>query len=120
MPKFMLILHHTPGCWDGMPEEEIQQVVRKYQAWLEGLKASGIYVSSDKLMEEGGKIVSQRNGRVSIVDGPYSESKEVIGGYFTLRAADYEAAVALARDAPFLGIGTIIVRQTDPMGCGDE
>ena len=54
----------------------------------------------EKLAEEGGKVVSARRSRVTIVDGPYSETKEVVGGYFLVQAADYAEAVELARDCP--------------------
>jgi hypothetical protein len=57
---------------------------------------------------------------VSIVDGPYIETKEVVGGYFVLRAANYEEALEVVRDCPFLEDGRIEVRQTDPRGCGGE
>ena len=75
---------------------------------------------SDKLAEEGGKLVSRSGGQVSVTDGPYSEAKEVVGGYFTIRAADYDEALALVKECPFLETGTIALRQTDPMGCGGE
>jgi len=120
MPKYMMLLHSKPGNWDHLSPEEIQQIVEKYRKWLEQIHASGHYVVSDKLQDEGGKIVSLNEGRVTVVDGPYGESKEVIGGYFTLRAGSYEEAVAIARDSPFLQSGPIHIRETDPMGCGEE
>lgn len=120
MPKFMLLLHHTPGSFEKLSPAEIQQIVQSYGVWLEGMKSSERYVVSDKLMDEGGKVLTLKDGEVTVVDGPYSETKEVIGGYFTIRASNYEEAVGLVRDCPFLQGGTIIIRQTDPMGCGDE
>jgi hypothetical protein len=64
--------------------------------------------------------VEVQEGGMRIVDGPYIETKEVIGGYIVLRAANYAEAVDLARDCPFLRLGKIAVRQTDPLGCGGE
>src|SRR5690349_13081280 len=113
MPRFMLLLHHTPGAAFGMSPEEIQQTVQKYRDWFEQVQTSGRYVTSDKLLEEGGRIVTKENGQVTVVDGPYSESKEVIGGYFTLRAESYAEAEALVRECPFLEHGTVVIRQTD-------
>jgi len=120
MPKFMLILHQTPGAYDKLSPEEMQQTFQRYQSWVDGIKTSGRYVVSDKLKEEGGKLVTRNSGQVTVTDGPFSEAKEVVGGYFTLRAADYNEAVALVKECPFLECGTISIRQTDPMGCGDE
>jgi hypothetical protein len=120
MAKFMLILHKTPGIWRQLSPEEMQRKVEKYQAWMDKIHSSGRHVSSEKLGEEGGKLLDLQKGRLSIVDGPYSEAKEVVGGYFVFRAANYEEAIELTRDCPFLDDGRIELRQTDPMGCGGE
>jgi hypothetical protein len=118
--KFMLMLHNTPGNWQKMSPEEMQRKVEKYQAWTDRIRTSGRYVGSEKLGEEGGKLVGLQKGRLSVMDGPYSEAKEVVGGYVVLRAANYDEAIELIRDCPFLDDGTIEIRQTDPTGCGGE
>jgi hypothetical protein len=120
MAKFMLILHRTPGASEEGSPEEMQTVGQRYRDWMERIRNSGRYVVSDKLQEEGGKVVSLRQGRPIVLDGPYSEAKEVIAGYFTIRAADYDEALEIVRECPFLEHGRIVVRQTDPMGCGGE
>jgi hypothetical protein len=120
MAKFMLILHNRPGVWRNLSPEEMQRKVEKYQAWANKIRSSGRHVSSEKLGEEGGKVLSQHKGHVTIVDGPYTEAKEVVGGYFLFRAADYDEALELTRDCPFLDDGRIELRQTDPMGCGGD
>jgi hypothetical protein len=120
MAKFMLILHQTPGNWQHLSPEEMQRKVEKYQAWVAKFRSSGRHVSSEKLGEEGGKLLSLQGGRLNIVDGPYTEAKEVVGGYFVFRAANYEEAVQLIRDCPFLHDGRVALRQTDPVGCGGD
>ena len=50
-----------------------------------------------------------------VTDGPYAEAREVVGGYFTVRAADYDGAVAIARDCPHLAHGWIEVREIEPV-----
>jgi len=120
MAKFMLILHQRPGVWQNLSAEEMQRKVEKYQAWASSIRSSGRHVSSEKLAEEGGKQLSLQKGRLNIVDGPYSETKEVVGGYFLFRALDYNEAIELTRNCPFLEDGRIELRQTDPTGCGGE
>jgi hypothetical protein len=120
MAKFMLILHNAPDVRRNLSPEEMQRKVEKYQAWIEKIRSSGRLVSSEKLGEEGGKILSLQKGRVHIVDGPYSETKEVVGGYFVFRAANYDEAIELTRACPFLDDHRIELRQTDPMGCGGD
>ncbi len=121
MAKFMLILHGNPNRFQDVSPEEMQRIIQKYRDWTDKIKTSGRYVVSDKLQDEGGKVLTVQKGRLNVVDGPYSEAKEVVGGYFTIRAANYEEAVEFTRDCPHLQYGgRIEVRQTDPMGCGGE
>lgn len=120
MPKFMLILQNKPGSRGCASPEEAQRRVERYNAWVDGIRASGRYVSSEKLGEEGGKVLDGRSGRVTVMDGPYIETNEVVAGYFVFRAADYQEAIAITRESPFLDEFQIAIRQTDPMGCGGE
>jgi hypothetical protein len=120
MAKFMLIVHSPPGFWQNLSPEEMQRKVERYQAWVSKFKTSGRHVGGEKLGEEGGKVLRQEKGRTQVIDGPYSEAKEVVGGFIVFRAANYEEAVELVRDSPFLEDGQVILRQTDPMGCGGE
>ena len=122
MAKFMLILHETPGCYPSQSPEEMQRVLEKYNAWMEKFRSANRVVESNKLMEEGGKVVALEKGRVSVVDGPYSEAREVVGGYITIRAESYDEVVELTRDCPhvLMGHGRIEIRRTDPNGCGGD
>jgi hypothetical protein len=52
-----------------------------------------------------------RKGKVQVLDGPYTESKEIVSGYFVVEAKDRREAVALAKKCPHLAIGAIEVRQ---------
>ena len=120
MPKFMVILHNPPGLWQNMPPEQAQQKFTSYQTWMEGLRSAGRYVSGEKLLERGGKRLTRQKGRLNVTDGPYSEAKEVVGGYFILRADSYDEAIELMHDSPFLDDCRVELHQTDPMGCGGE
>jgi hypothetical protein len=120
MAKFMLVLHNTPGNLRKLSPEELQRKVERYQAWVNKIRSGGRLAASEKLGEEGGKVLDLQTGRLHVMDGPYSEAKEVVGGFFVFRAADYDEAVELTRDCPFLEDGRIVIRQTDPTGCGGE
>ena len=116
MAKFMVILQQPPDTFVQMPP----QTMEKYRSWSNRLRESGKLIPGEKLMEEGGKVVRTQTGKLCVVDGPYSEAKELVGGYFTIRAESYDEVVALLQDCPHLGVGSISVRRTDPMGCGGE
>ncbi len=72
--------------------------------------------AGDKLTDEPGKVMRRKDTQVRVTDGPYSESKEVLGGYYMIEADSYDKAIDYARDCPGLDYGgTIEVRQVDVM-----
>jgi hypothetical protein len=116
MPKYMLLLHDDPSSWTTLSPEQMQRVIEKYMAWGAKLRQAGILVASDKLTDEPGRVVRGRDGQLRVTDGPYSESKEVLGGHYTIKAASYDAAVDSVRDCPHLEYGgTIEIRQVEEM-----
>ena len=87
----------------GLSPEEIQKVASQWMAWFERLTAQGKVVAGNPLENEG-KVVSGKNGRV-ISDGPFAESKETVGGYFLLQVNTMDEAIALAQECPGLPYG---------------
>jgi hypothetical protein len=83
--------------------EEMQKVASKWMEWFKGLAEQGKVLGGSPLDTEG-KVVSGPGGR-TIVDGPFAESKEAVGGYFLLRVDTMEEAVAIARECPGLPHG---------------
>ena len=116
MPQFMLILSGAPNDMAEFSPTEIQAILEKYKAWTGKLAAAGKLAAGNKLTDDGGKALSLKGDRVTVVDGPYSETKEIVGGYFVLKAADYDEAVRLASDCPHLPMGPVSIRQVDFMG----
>jgi hypothetical protein len=113
MPKFMLIV----GGIDldkrmGRPGRP-PAILESYMAWVQSLTDAGHFVSSYKLFDQTGARLTVRGGEV--VDGPFVETKEAVGGIFVIEAASLEQATALARDCPALTIqnGYIEVRAVE-------
>jgi hypothetical protein len=116
MPKYMLLLHDNPSAFANVSPEDMQKVIEKYMKWGAKLRAAGVMKAGEKLTDEPGKVMRRRPDQVRVTDGPYSESKEVLGGFYILEAASYEKAVEYAQDCPQLEYGgTIEVRQVDEM-----
>jgi hypothetical protein len=116
MPKYMLLLHDNVTAFADVSPEEMQRVVEKYIAWGKRLRDAGVMKGGDKLTDEPGRVMRRADGRVRVTDGPYSESKEVLGGYYMIEAASYDEAIDHARDCPQFDYGgTIEVRQVDIM-----
>ena len=89
--------------------EQMQQLIGRYMSWIEQLREKNHFVGGEPL-EETGKVLSGRNGQ-TVTDGPFTEAKEAVGGYFVLRARDLEEAVEVAKGCPiFESGGTAEVR----------
>jgi len=87
------------AAWDSMV---------RYQ---QGLKARGVLLASEALKTEGVRIMAQ-DGKRRIVDGPFAESKEIVGGFFLLDCATKEEAMAIADECPAAAWATVEVRET--------
>lgn len=83
--------------------EQMQKMVEKYMNYIQNLRDKGHFIAGEPL-EETGKILSGERGR-KITDGPFTESKEAVGGYFLIRAKDLDEAVELSRACPILANG---------------
>lgn len=120
MPEFLLLLRDNPADFQSWTPEDLQRCVESYRAWSEKLLAENKMVRSEKLRDEGGRHVrragSENSAEVTVAEGPYAEAREVIGGLFQIRAADYDEAVAIARTCPHLENGWIEIRQIEELG----
>lgn len=88
--------------------QEIQEIMGRTNAWFDRLGREGKSKAAQPLEAEG-RTISYKNG--SIADGPFSESKESIGGYLLLEADSFEEAMEVARTNPMIPYGlTVEVR----------
>ena len=106
MEKFMLIFHG--GIKQNASPQELQANMDKWFAWVEKLNKEGRYVSGEALLP-GGKLVSNKT---KATDGPYTEGKELVGGFFVLNAANIDEAISIAQNEypDFAYGGTVQVR----------
>ncbi|GAB3639962.1 YciI family protein [Spirosoma arcticum] len=110
MEKFMLIFHSTQdqGTAYLQSPEEIQAEMQKWNHWIGGIAAQSKMLGTEALMPFG-KIMS-KGGEV-VTDGPYTEGKEIIGGYALVSAAHLDEAVELANGCPIFAMnGSVEVR----------
>ena len=104
-----LLLFRGPHWDKGLSSDELQQAMDKVMAWFEGLGARGKVKGAQPLGAQG-RIISGTNGGL-VVDGPFAESKESVGGYLLLQADNLDEAVEIARSNPVLKYGiTVEVR----------
>lgn len=98
------------GQWDeSATKEEVQRAIDRFYDWHESNVEAGRALRGSRLRNEG-KVVSRR----SITDGPFAESKELVGGYWFFVAESLEAAAALGAENPCLAYGlTLEIRPLD-------
>jgi len=90
--------------WDrGLSTDELQQVMDKVITWFEGLNERGKIKGAQPLGGHG-RMISGTDGRL-VVDGPFTETKEAVGGYLVLQADSLNEAVEVARSMPTLRHG---------------
>lgn len=116
MPQFVLLFYDLADEMEhyaSMDPAEMEALIGRYVAWSERMAAEGRLVMGEKLKDMQGRVL--RRGRVT--DGPYMESKEIVGGITVLRAASYDEAVGLCRDHPHRESGGAIeIREVEPIG----
>ena len=116
MNQYLIILRDDQTAFHQMSPQQIQQVFAKYGAWRTRLQEAGRLAGGNKLEDGTGRVLSAGpSSEMRITDGPFAESKEVIGGYFMVNADTYEDAVELCRDCPHLEYGAIEVRRVEKM-----
>ncbi|MCB0745158.1 MAG: hypothetical protein KDC67_14715 [Ignavibacteriae bacterium] len=109
MKQFLLLLHEDIEKMSLLSPKDMEQLANAHMAYAEKLSKSGHFISGDGLRENGLLI----SGKEAVVkDGPYIESKEIIGGYYLLQADSLETIVKLAKECPcHIWGGTTEIRQ---------
>lgn len=121
MPHYLLALYDDPSAFDPMSPEEMQRIVERYRTWSEGLAAGGHLVDGHKLEDGTGRVIRKNgSGALAVSDGPYAETKEILGGFFLIQADSYDHAARLTGDCPHLEYGTVEIRAVDPAGEASE
>src|SRR5215472_1198111 len=112
--EFMLILSEDPELT--ATQDQREQAVQRVGEYAMGLLGDGVLKGGAPLhpAREARKIRT-RNGTRQVLDGPFTETKEVIAGYFVIEAPDIDAAVAIAERCPNAEFGSVEVREIVPM-----
>ena len=113
MARYVFLFHDnvTAGA---TTEEEYRAILKDFGEWGRALGEEGRLLGGHKLMDEPGRTMQKKGGAVQVMDGPFAETKELIGGLVVVEAADYDDAVELARSCPQLKYGgRIEIREVD-------
>jgi hypothetical protein len=102
-PYLLIFRDAAPDCYQAMSADERQQLMQQWNAWYDGLAAQG-KVQHGHPLEPQGRVVSGARGE-RVVDGPFAESTEAIGGYFMLTVGSLDEATEIAQRCPSLRHG---------------
>lgn len=108
--KYLCLVYLDKDNWDACPDECCAEYVRE-------LAGRGKLVAGEPLHSvDTATTVRVRNGALSVTDGPFAETKEMLAGFYLLDAKDLNEAIRLAADIPPAQYGSIEVRPVRPLG----
>lgn len=108
----MLMIHGDTARWNALSPEAVQQAMGAYMAYSESLRQAGIMRGGERLRPapEAALVRIGAGGAPQVLDGPYAETKEQLGGYFLIEVPDMDAAIQWAARCPGAAHGTVEVR----------
>jgi len=115
--QYLLLIYGSESQFGTLSAAEISGMSEEYGQFTQSIIASGNYKGGNRLHPVSkATTVSIRDGKTLVTDGPFAETKEQLGGYYLIEAADLDAATAIAARIPGARIGSIEVRPIFPMG----
>ena len=109
--QYVLMIYSEEARWSKMTPAEQAQGIAAYGAYTQALQKAGVLTGSNRLQPvSAAATVRITDGESHVLDGPYAESKEQLGGYFVIDVPDLDAAIAWAARCPGASHGAVEVR----------
>jgi hypothetical protein len=109
--QYLLLIYDEENKWKGMTKAEGDKFMADYFEYTESIKKSGHYRAGEALQPiSTATTVRMRDGKTLTTDGPFAETREQLGGFYMVEAANLDEAIALAARIPSARIGSIEVR----------
>src|SRR5262245_30889608 len=109
--QYLLMIYSNEGRFAKMTPAEREQGMGAYRAYTEALKQAGVLAGSNRLQPtSAATTVRVTNGKSQVLNGPYADSKEQLGGYFMIDVPDLDAALSWAARCPGASHGAVEVR----------
>jgi hypothetical protein len=114
--QYLLLIYNAESQWDAMTGVEHADMHKEFGAFTQGIISSGNYKGGNQLHPTTkATTVRVPNGKTLVTDGPFAETKEQLGGYYLIEAADLDEATKIAARIPSARIGSVEVRPIVPM-----
>lgn len=109
--QYLLMIHSDEKAMQAASKDQVENLLAAYGAYISAMKEAGAYVGGQRLQPSStGAVVRVKDGKSSVLDGPYAEIKEQLGGYFLIEASDLDGAMGWAARCPSAQTGAIEVR----------
>ena len=109
--RYLCLIYHDEKELGAMPEAEMSALNARHLAFNEEILSSGHFIEAEALQPAAAATCLRvRNGKVSLTDGPYMETKEMVAGFYLIEARDLNEAIAVASKLPSAPLGTVEIR----------
>jgi len=109
--QYMVLIYGDESGMQKMTEGQAGEMLAAYGAYGEALRKAGVLVASDRLQAtSSATTVRLTGGKTEVLNGPYAETREQLGGYYQIEVADLDAALSWAARCPGAAHGTVEVR----------
>jgi hypothetical protein len=109
--QYMLLIYQNDAARAQATPGQMQEMFAAYGAYTEAMKKSGAFIAGDALQPAStATTVRVEGGKNKVLNGPYAETKEQLGGYYLIEAPDLDAAIAWAARCPGAAFGALEVR----------
>jgi hypothetical protein len=115
--EYMLLIHSDPAGFEALPEAVKGQALAAYGAYGSALREAGLLRSSNRLRpNDASTTVKVREGKTEVLNGPFADTREQLGGYYLIDVPDLDTALSWAARCPGASHGTVEVRPVGEMG----
>ncbi len=109
--QYLLLIYEAESEWNAIGEAEHQKIYQQYHEFSQDLQKNGKFKAAHQLQPVAtATTVRERNGKKTITDGPFADTKEQLGGFYLVEAKDLDEALAFAARVPSVRTGSIEVR----------
>ena len=114
--RYLCLIYLDEQMLAAMPQKDMEALNQRHLDLNEDLLDSGHFIEAEALSPAASATtIKVRNGRTSVTDGPYAETKEMVAGFYLIEARDLNEAIQLAAKSPPAKLGSIEVRPIRPI-----
>ena len=109
--QYLLAIYGDERAVESMPRDQVTEMINAYMAFTQALRDANVWVASNRLRPTSAATsVRVADGGTQLLDGPFAETKEQLGGYYLIDVPDLDAALSWAARCPGARYGTVEVR----------